>query len=77
MNRLVEMIRNFFETSTPSQSEEVMKIIALGKGHDLIKAIEDEKKKSSEGQVSEGEWGGIVVRRVGSACAEDDLAMVE
>lgn len=65
-------MRNIFETTTPSQSEEVIKIIALGRGQDLIKAIEDERAKSSAGHVGEGESEGIIVKRVGAATEEED-----
>lgn len=62
----LKMIK-FFTTSTPTKSDEVIRLIAIGKGSSIVRAIEDEKSKSAESSTAgTGVSGGVTVKRIGS-----------
>lgn len=64
-------MRKFFVTATPTKSDEVIRLIAIGKASSIIKAIEDEKSKSAESATAgTGSSGGVIVKRVGAVEAK-------
>lgn len=66
-----KIMKYWFITSTPTKSERVQKLIALGEASNIIKAIENEKSHSSDLEASGvGVSGGITVKRIGSVRAK-------
>lgn len=63
-------MKNLFKTDTPSQSDKVIRLFAMGKGLTIVRAIHDEKLKSSTGSPDgEGKSEGITVKRIGAVKA--------
>lgn len=58
MNNILKRLFNWFRTDTPTQSDTVVKLKHLGKGWDIVKAIEKSK------ETGEGEHNGVKVTKI-------------